>query len=342
MRHGLTVAGRFKAVVLVLAALFALAGAEPARGLPLAGAFGFWALSVGAGLGLAVLAAAGLARWPAMRRRPRWQAVGLAGVIGLLLYAPLSLGLEGAFGAVGPPEPADDGLDRLETAGGVFSLLAEVAQAGPLYLITWALLNVAPAALGAAPVARGGSSVPAGGGPEAAGTLTTSGAGGAPAAEAGALADRFAVEVAGQDASEDAAAAVAAAAPPPDPRPAAPDAPAATPTPPASAAEVLGWPPALGDEVLSVRADLHYLHVSTTLGRATVLGTLAAVEAHFGDAGLRIHRSHWVARRAIRRVAAGANGWRCELHDGQRLPISRRRVAEVRALLGRDFVLDAG
>jgi DNA-binding LytR/AlgR family response regulator len=96
----------------------------------------------------------------------------------------------------------------------------------------------------------------------------------------------------------------------------------------------------LGDEVLCVTADLHYLHVLTARGRATLLGSLAAVEAHFGAAGLRIHRSHWVARRAIRRVARGAGGWRCELHDGQRLPISRRRVAEVRSLLGHDFVLD--
>jgi DNA-binding LytR/AlgR family response regulator len=97
----------------------------------------------------------------------------------------------------------------------------------------------------------------------------------------------------------------------------------------------------LGDEVLRVTADLHYLHVSTVLGRATVLGSLAAVEAHFGASGLRIHRSHWVARRSIRRVARTAGGWQCELQDGQRLPISRRRVAEVRALLGSDFVLEA-
>jgi hypothetical protein len=350
MRHGLSIAARFKAVVLVIAALFTLAGAEPARGFAAPAAFGFWVLSVGAGLGLAVAAAAGLARWPAMRRRPRWQSIGLAGVIGLLLYTPLSLALEGAFGAIALPDEQDDWLDRLEASGGLSKLVAEVVQAGPLYLITWALLNVAPVAVMAAP---GGSGAPSG---AVAGDRKL-----APAADLGSRGSRAddgrpAVALAGPDAlarteadagaSAGASASASAEVEASAPEPLAAALAEAAAVQPASArqvtaADALGWPPALGDEVLSVRADLHYLHVSTALGRATVLGTLAAVEAHFGEAGLRIHRSHWVARRAIRRVASGANGWRCELHDGQRLPISRRRVAEVRALLGRDFVLES-
>jgi hypothetical protein len=346
MRHGLSIAARFKAVVLVIAALFTLAGAEPARGLAAPAAFGFWMLSVGAGLGLAVAAAAGLARWPAMRRRPRWQSIGLAGVIGLLLYTPLSLGLEGAFGVIAAPEPDDDWLDRLEASGGWSTLVAEVVQAGPLYLVTWALLNVAPAAVIAAPGGPGALSGPVGGDRQAA---PVAGLGDRVGADDGKPEAAFTDRAAFVDADTPVDVGPEAGGPAPEP-PAAEPAKLAEPVTaqvapapalPVTAAEALGWPPALGDEVLSVRADLHYLHVSTVLGRATVLGTLAAVEAHFGEAGLRIHRSHWVARRAIRRVASGANGWRCELHDGQRLPISRRRVAEVRALLGRDFVLES-
>jgi LytTr DNA-binding domain len=313
----MSIAGRFGLAVVGIAALFTVAGAEPARHLPLPLALGFWVLSVGTGLALAVAAAFGLTRWPGARRLVRWQLLGLAGVIGLLLYAPLSLALESAFPATGPPQADDGWLDRLEAAGGAGSLVAELLQAGPLYLLTWALLNAAPAAA-VAPAAH-------------------------PARARAALSPTptpTAEQVHG--ASATASARVSA----PDPSlPLPMQAVEALPGPPpaaaACAAEALGWPAAIGDEVLRVTADLHYLHVNTVLGRATVLGSLAAVEMHFGAAGLRIHRSHWVARRAIRRVARAAGGWHCELQDGQRLPISRRRVAEVRALLGSDFVLDA-
>lgn len=299
MKQRLSIAGRFLLAVLAIAALFTIAGAEPARHMPLPAAFAFWALSVGAGLALAVAATAGLACWPGARRLPRWQVVGLGGVIGLLLYTPLSLGIEGAFPAIGPQEPDDGWLDRLESAGGSGALAAELLQAGPLYLLTWALLNFAPATAVARPVGVAAAPVV----PESPDMIDPP----RPVA-------RTPTETAVADPS---------------------------PAPPRCAADALGWPAALDDEVLWVSADLHYLHVRTALGRATVLGSLAAVEAHFGVSGLRIHRSHWVARRAICRVARGAGGWRCELQDGQRLPISRRRVAEVRALLGSDFVLGA-
>lgn len=287
---------RYGVAVLAIASLFTLAEAEPARHLSAIAAFAFWMLSVGVGLALATASVACLTRWSGTQRLPRWQLISLAGVMGLLLYTPLSLSIEVAF----PPPTLDDAdgnfLDELESAGGSAALAAELLQAGPLYLLTWALLNLAPAT----------------------------------------AINRSAVVIATP----------AVLPPPPRIGPPEPvtrtvttDADAAEPSPARLAAEELGWPVALGQEPLSVSADLHYLHVSTALGRATVLGSLAAVEAHFGETGLRIHRSHWVARSAVRRIARGASGWRCELHDGQRLPISRRRVAEVRALLGSDFVL---
>jgi hypothetical protein len=101
-------------------------------------------------------------------------------------------------------------------------------------------------------------------------------------------------------------------------------------------------PPAIGSDVVLVTADLHYLQVETTRGRATLLGSLAQVDADLGDAGLRIHRSHWVALRHVRRIWKSASGWQCEMRNGQRLPISRRRVAATQAALGRDFVVADG
>jgi hypothetical protein len=98
-------------------------------------------------------------------------------------------------------------------------------------------------------------------------------------------------------------------------------------------------PPAIGRDLVSVSADLHYLQVITTLGRATVLGSLNHVETDLADQGMRLHRAHWVALAHVKRLQKSEHGWRCELRDGRRLPVSRRRVAEVRARLGRDFVV---
>lgn len=300
MGYRLAITIRYVVAVLAIASLFTLAEAGPARHLSAIAAFAFWMLSVGVGLALAIASVACLTKWAGTRRLPRWRLISLAGVMGLLLYTPLSLSIEVAF----PPPTLDDAdgnfLDELESAGGTAALVAELLQAGPLYLLTWALLNLAPAtAINRSAVVTAAPAVlppPPRIGPPEPVTLTVT-----------------------TDADADAA----------EP----------SPSPARRAAEELGWPVALGQEPLSVSADLHYLHVSTALGRATVLGSLAAVESHFGETGLRIHRSHWVARSAVRRIARGASGWRCELHDGQRLPISRRRVAEVRALFGSDFVL---
>jgi hypothetical protein len=98
-------------------------------------------------------------------------------------------------------------------------------------------------------------------------------------------------------------------------------------------------PPAIGRDVIYVTSDLHYLHVHTTSGKATVLGGLAVWEREAGPAGIRIHRSHWVARRHVRRVARSAAGWYCELSPGMKLPISRRRLAAVREELGSGFAM---
>jgi hypothetical protein len=98
-------------------------------------------------------------------------------------------------------------------------------------------------------------------------------------------------------------------------------------------------PPAIGRDLVSISADLHYLHVVTTRGRATLLGSLSHVEADLADHGVRLHRAHWVALAQVRRLVKSERGWRCELRDGRRLPVSRRRVGDVRARLGKDFVV---
>ncbi len=97
-------------------------------------------------------------------------------------------------------------------------------------------------------------------------------------------------------------------------------------------------PPAIGRELVSASSDLHYLNVHTTQGKAMIIGSLNALEEDLPDGGIRIHRGHWVAVEQVRRVDRSGRGWICETSDGRKLPISRRRVGEVRERLGSGFV----
>jgi hypothetical protein len=237
----------------------------------------FWVAHIGAGLGLAVLAARGvsgvarLAAWPSLAK------LSLAGLIGLALFAPVAVEMERWLPQGRDLDPVDDLLDQWDQQGGALAVLAEMLQAGPVYLATWLILNLRP-------IVTIGMPPPA--------TKTDE---------------------------------VAKAPVPQEQQP--------------SRAWLDTLPALIGRDVVSVSSDLHYLHVMTVRGRFTVLGNLSSVEQELAELGSRIHRSHWVADRHIRRISRSARGWLCELSDGRRLPISRRRAAEIRAKLGSDFVV---
>ena len=82
--------------------------------------------------------------------------------------------------------------------------------------------------------------------------------------------------------------------------------------------------------VVRMSAEDHYVSVVTTRGRELVLMPLRDAEAAMGQAGLRIHRSHWVSRdhvAATRREGAGAV---VTTTDGAELPVSRGYVAKLK------------
>lgn len=122
--------------------------------------------------------------------------------------------------------------------------------------------------------------------------------------------------------------------------PAAPEPPAATDNAGPRQDPLARLPPAIGRDLVSISSDLHYLQVVTTRGRATVLGSLNHVESELSGQGVRLHRAHWVSLAHVRRLLKSERGWRCELRDGRRLPVSRRRIGEVRSRLGKDFVVE--
>jgi hypothetical protein len=88
-------------------------------------------------------------------------------------------------------------------------------------------------------------------------------------------------------------------------------------------------------DLISISSELHYVRVITTDAEVMFLYNLKdALEELPADAGMRIHRSHWVSRGHIKDLARRNGSWECTLSNGKRLPISRRKYSEVKDVLG--------
>lgn len=90
----------------------------------------------------------------------------------------------------------------------------------------------------------------------------------------------------------------------------------------------------LGRDVLSLSAEQHYLHVTTTQGQSLILFPIGrAIEALADRRGLQIHRSHWVAVSHIVDVERSGNSVAVVLSNSQRLPVSRRNRPKLKEIL---------
>lgn len=91
-------------------------------------------------------------------------------------------------------------------------------------------------------------------------------------------------------------------------------------------------PTRLGRDLVRVSVYDHYVEAHTRRGHELILIRFADALAELdGYDGLQIHRSHWVARAAVRRVVRGeGRSLSVELDDGTRLPVSRSRESAVR------------
>jgi len=306
----------------MLALLFAVLQPPPTAHLDFFTALLAWLLHIGIGMLCAVAATRALLQWlPFLRGRP-WLALLSGGLLGGLMFAPVALGLEKLFPS--SPQPADDWLDQWEAAGGAYALVAEFLSLLPSYLAAWLLVNAAPMlrvtkpqlglGQGSPPTQclgfEGESERPA---PTHSLPVMPLSAPQRPPLTCALLADPAstpdgAKPLTGQEREADGL--------------------------------LQRLPLAVGRQLVSISADLHYLHVTTRRGRAMVLGSLIEAEGELGQRGIRIHRSHWVALDAVRRLRQTGKGWRCELIDGQSLPVSRRRVAEAKQRLGTGFVVE--
>ena len=93
-------------------------------------------------------------------------------------------------------------------------------------------------------------------------------------------------------------------------------------------------PEALGRDIVAISSDLHYLHVFTTEGRTMIIGSLRDVALTFADEGMLVHKSHWVCHRQVIRYAPAAQRAHCIMSTGIKVPVSRRRRAQVKAMYG--------
>ena len=91
-------------------------------------------------------------------------------------------------------------------------------------------------------------------------------------------------------------------------------------------------PAKLGTELLWLSAEDHYIRVTTPLGSDLILCRLSDAIAELGDeAGQRVHRSHWVARRAVDAVERKDGKTVLRLSNGETVPVSQSHVPALRA-----------
>lgn len=94
---------------------------------------------------------------------------------------------------------------------------------------------------------------------------------------------------------------------------------------------VLGQPVNLA-ELWHLKAEEHYVLLNLRDGASQLQrGRLADAIAQLpAEAGLQVHRSHWVAISAVNELERRRNGWLLHLHNGSSVPVARNRQTTVR------------
>ena len=89
----------------------------------------------------------------------------------------------------------------------------------------------------------------------------------------------------------------------------------------------------VASDVLCLQMEDHYVRIHRPGGSTIELMPMTTAIARYGRAdGIRVHRSWWVARDAIRQVEQEGRNWRLVLTNGLVVPVARSNVARVRAL----------
>ncbi len=87
----------------------------------------------------------------------------------------------------------------------------------------------------------------------------------------------------------------------------------------------------IGADIISLNAQDHYIEVVTASGRELVLARLGDAERELeGIAGMRVHRSWWVAKRHVASIESTGGRMVLRLANGAEVPVSRQLQKQVR------------
>ncbi|RZJ96314.1 MAG: LytTR family transcriptional regulator [Brevundimonas sp.] len=90
-------------------------------------------------------------------------------------------------------------------------------------------------------------------------------------------------------------------------------------------------PDRLGPDLICLQMEDHYVRAHLEQGSRLVLMTLSQAMARTGQEGLQVHRSWWVARRAVTATVRDGRNLRLRLSNGIEAPVARAAVARLRA-----------
>ncbi|MQQ08472.1 LytTR family transcriptional regulator [Epibacterium sp. SM1979] len=95
-------------------------------------------------------------------------------------------------------------------------------------------------------------------------------------------------------------------------------------------------PHTLGEDLISVSANDHYVHLRTVEGSTMLnLKFTDCVEKLSPLKGVQVHRSHWVRLKHIDQVRPNGSSYLCIMRDGSEISVSRRRYAGLKQALER-------
>lgn len=109
------------------------------------------------------------------------------------------------------------------------------------------------------------------------------------------------------------------------------EAPSRTPTPEPAWLDQL--PDHLGRDLILLHAEDHYVRAETELGQTLIRTTLQDAANDLGEYGVRLHRSWWVARRAVQAYRYRSGAPVVVLQCGRELPVGRTYRRSVKEAL---------
>lgn len=93
-------------------------------------------------------------------------------------------------------------------------------------------------------------------------------------------------------------------------------------------------PAEIGRELVYIKTEDHYVGVHTTAGSARVLVRFADAVDELGELGMQVHRCYWVAHGQMAELVTRGHRTLLRLTDDREVPVSRRYLPDVEAVLG--------